>query len=87
VFGVTLPFWITGLVVLGALVAVVVVVHRRQPSLAEVLRWLALLLLVANLVNKQAFYNQFWLAGTLVVVSLALAPPKLAVPRVVGGVG
>jgi hypothetical protein len=87
VFGVTLPFWITGLVVLGALVAVVVVVHRRQPSLAEVLRWLALLLLVANLVNKQAFYNQFWLAGTLVVVSLALAAPKLAVPRVVGGVG
>jgi hypothetical protein len=87
VFGVTLPFWITGLVVLGALVAVVVVVHRRQPSLAEVLRWLALLLLVANLVNKQAFYNQFWLAGTLVVVSLALAAPKLAVPRVVSGVG
>jgi hypothetical protein len=42
---------------------------------------------VANLVNKQAFYNQFWLAGTLVVVSLALAAPKLAVPRVVGGVG
>jgi hypothetical protein len=87
VFGVTLPFWITGLVVLGALVAVVVVVHRRQPTLAEVLRWLALLLLVANLVNKQAFYNQFWLAGALVVVSLALAMPSRAAPRSVGGVG
>jgi hypothetical protein len=87
VFGVTLPFWITGLVVLGALVAVVVVVHRRQPSLAEVLRWLALLLLVANLVNKQAFYNQFWLAGALVVVSLALAMPSRDAPRGVGGVG
>jgi hypothetical protein len=87
VFGVTLPFWITGLVVLGALVAVVVVVHRRQPSLAEVLRWLALLLLVANLVNKQAFYNQFWLAGALVVVSLALAMPSRDAPRGVGGGG
>lgn len=88
VFGVTLPFWITGLVVLGTLAAVIMVVHRRQPDLAEVLRWLALLLLVANLVNKQAFYNQFWLAGALVVVSLALPVPtaKLTAPRV-GGVG
>jgi len=42
---------------------------------------------VANLVNKQAFYNQFWLAGALVVVSLALAAPKQEVPRGVGGVG
>jgi hypothetical protein len=29
-------------------------------------------LAVANLVNKQAFYNQFWLSGALVVASLAL---------------
>jgi hypothetical protein len=70
-FGVELPFAITGLVVLGTLAAVVVVVRRRQPGLAEVLRWLALMLLVANLVNKQAFYNQFWLVGALVVASLA----------------
>ncbi len=72
VFGVTLPFWITGLVVLGALVLVMFAVHRRQPGAGELVRWLALLLLVANLVNKQAFYNQFWLAGALVVVSLAV---------------
>ena len=72
-FGVTLPFWVTGLVVLGTLGGVIVVVRRRQPALPEVLRWLALVLLVANLVNKQAFYNQFWLAGALVVVSLAVA--------------
>lgn len=71
-FGVTLPFWLTGLVVLTTLATVMVVVHRRQPSLAELLRWLALVLLVANLVNKQAFYNQYWLVGALVVVSLAL---------------
>ena len=72
VFGVALPFWITGVVVLGALTLVMLAVHRRQPDPGELLRWLALLLLVANLVNKQAFYNQFWLTGALVVVSLAV---------------
>ena len=72
VLGVELPFWVTGLVVLGALAAIAAVVRRRQPELPELLRWLALLLLVANLVNKQAFYNQFWLSGALVVVSLAV---------------
>ena len=72
-FGVTLPFWVTGLVVLGTLAARRArVVRRRQPGLAELLRWLALVLLVANLVNKQAFYNQFWLVGALVAASLAL---------------
>jgi hypothetical protein len=97
VFGVTLPFWLTGLVVVAVLAAVVVVVHRRQPSMGEVLRWLALLLLVANLVNKQAFYNQFWLAGALVVVSLASPvskaairmsdPPRSVLGRTAGGEG
>ena len=71
-FGVTLPFAVTGVVVLGSLGAVVWTVWRRQPGLAVTLRWLALVLLVANLVNKQAFYNQFWLVGALVVVSLAV---------------
>jgi hypothetical protein len=71
VFGVTLPFWLPGLVVLGTLGAVVGVVRRRQPDLPELWRWLALVLLVANLVNKQAFYNQFWLVGALVAASLA----------------
>ena len=71
-FGVTLPFAVTGVAVLGTLAAVCWTVWRRQPLLADVLRWLALVLLVANLVNKQAFYNQFWLVGALVVVSLAV---------------
>jgi hypothetical protein len=71
-FGVTVPFWVTGAVVLGTLAAVCWTVWRRQPPLDAVLRWLALVLLVANLVNKQAFYNQFWLSGALVAVSLAV---------------
>ncbi len=72
-WGVTLPFWLTGLAVLGVLGAAAWAVWRRQPALDELLRWLALVLLVANLVNKQAFYNQFWLVGAVVVVSLAAA--------------
>lgn len=30
------------------------------------------MLLVANLVNKQAFYNQYWLSAALVAISLAV---------------
>ncbi len=80
VFGAELPFWITGLAVVGTLVAIALTVRRRQPGLGELLRWLALLLLVANLVNKQAFYNQFWLSGALVVVSLALPVRRTGPP-------
>jgi hypothetical protein len=69
--------YLTGVAVLGTLAAVVLTVLRRQPHLGDLLRWLALVLLVANLVNKQAFYNQFWLVGALVVLSLA-ASPRLA---------
>jgi hypothetical protein len=79
--GVTLPFWLTGLVVLGVLAAAVVLVRRRQPPLAELLRWLAFVLLVANLVNKQAFYNQFWLSAALVAASLAVASTGVGSPQ------
>ncbi|MBM6404043.1 hypothetical protein JQN72_07285 [Phycicoccus sp. CSK15P-2] len=72
--GVTLPFAVTGLVMLGAVAGACWAVWRRQPGLAEVLRWLALVLAVANLVNKQAFYNQYWLVAALVAASLAVGP-------------
>ncbi len=71
-WGVTLPFAVTGAAMVGVVAAAVYAVWRRQPPVAEVLRWLALVLAVANLVNKQAFYNQFWLVGALVAASLAL---------------
>ncbi|WP_404383271.1 hypothetical protein LL946_18285 [Knoellia locipacati] len=80
--GVTLPFWVTGLVVLGALGVAAGLIHRRQPEVDELLRWFAFVLLAANLVNKQAFYNQFWLSAALVAVSLAVPPRERAVsPR------
>ncbi len=75
-YGITLPFWITGLIVLGTLSLALWFVARRQPPLGELLRWVALVLLIANLVNKQAFYNQYWLVGALVAVSLVADRPR-----------
>lgn len=71
-FGVRLPFWLTGAVVAAAVGLSAWGVHRSRPGLGEVLRWMALVLLVANLVNKQSFYNQFWLSAVLVLVSLVI---------------
>lgn len=70
--GVTLPFWVTGLVVLGAIGGAAWLIHRRQPEIDELVRWFAFVLLAANLVNKQAFYNQYWLSAALVAISLAV---------------
>lgn len=70
--GWTPPFWVTGAIVLGTLAAVTVTVRRRDPSPGELLRWFALTLFVASLVNKQAFYNQYWLVAALVLVSWAV---------------
>jgi hypothetical protein len=70
--GVTLPFAVTGAAMVGIVAVAAYAVWRRQPDVAEVLRWLALVLAVANLVNKQGFYNQFWLVAALVAASLAL---------------
>jgi hypothetical protein len=70
--GWTPPFWLTGAVVGSTVAVAATALHRRRPPLAEVLRWFALVLLVANLVNKQAFYNQYWLVAALVLVSWAV---------------
>lgn len=85
VFGITPPFWLTGLIVMAAIVAAGLVVSRPGTDLAVVLRASAAVLLTANLVNKQAFYNQFWLVAALVAVSLVMEtaakhPPGGPVP-------
>ncbi|GAB3692468.1 hypothetical protein [Angustibacter aerolatus] len=74
--GWTPPFWLTGLAVLGALGGACLAVHRRRPGLGELLGWMALVLLVANLVNKQAFYNQYWLCLALVALAVAAGGPE-----------
>jgi hypothetical protein len=73
--GWTPPFWLTGLAVLGTLALACWSVHHRRPDLGPLLGWLAALLLVANLVNKQAFYNQYWLVGGLVALAVAASAP------------
>ncbi len=63
---------VTGPVLLAALVLAVRGVRRDGVGLGELARWAAFVLLVANLLNKQGFYNQFWLVAALVVASWAV---------------
>jgi hypothetical protein len=76
--GLRLPFWLTGAVVLATVTGVAATVHRRDPEPGPLLRWCALVLLAANLVNKQAFYNQYWLVAGLVLLSWAVPPAARA---------
>ncbi len=84
---VTLPFAVTGAAVVGVVGAASYAVWRRRPGFDELLRWLALVLAVANLVNKQAFYNQYWLVGALVAASLALPQGEPALEEAPTGDG
>jgi hypothetical protein len=79
-WGVQPPFWLTGAVVAVTVATATIVVRRQNPPPAGLLRWCALVLFVANLVNKQAFYNQYWLVAGLVLVSWA-APVAPLPPR------
>ncbi|RJK96887.1 hypothetical protein [Vallicoccus soli] len=78
------PFWLTGLVTLVAVLGTALVVRREQPAPARLALLWALLLLVLNLVNKQAFYNQFWLSGVLLLVALGLSAPAAPSPSTSG---
>ena len=70
VLGTAPPFWLTALVVAVSLGGALLLVRRPDADLDSVLRVCAAVLLTASLVNKQAFYNQFWLAAGLVALSL-----------------
>jgi hypothetical protein len=70
------PFWLTGALVLATVGSVSWVVRRRNPDVGELLHWGALVLLIANLLNKQAFYNQYWLVLALLVAGWAVPEPE-----------
>ncbi len=81
--GVRLPFAVVGVLVVAVLAGAVVALHRRPVGLAGLLTWCAAVLMVVNLLNKQAFYNQFWLVGALLLLSVAAAAgarPELTGP-------
>jgi len=50
--------------------------RQRHTGLPRILYAAAAVLLVANLVNKQAFFNQYWLVAALVVIALAATPER-----------
>jgi hypothetical protein len=64
---------IVGIVVLGGISLAAWRAHRSVGTGAMAL-CCAVALGVADLVNQQTFYNQWWLVGSLVLVGLAWSP-------------
>jgi hypothetical protein len=68
--------WTTGLGAAGALILLAAIVYAarriRRPDveMPQVAVAAAFVLLVANMVNKQAFINQYWLVGALILLGL-----------------
>jgi hypothetical protein len=81
--GVGLPAAVSAVAVLGAVILCSRRMMRNDGGPCELLLATALVLLVANLVNKQAYYNQWWLVGSLVLSAVAFAerwPPEGSQP-------
>jgi hypothetical protein len=71
--GVGLPVVVAGATVLATVIWCSRRMMRHDAGPFELCLATALVLLVANLVNKQAYYNQWWLVGSLVLSALAFA--------------
>jgi Glycosyltransferase family 87 len=69
--GWTPPFWLTAALILAVVAGATLAVRRLSPAPARFPAFAAAALLGANLLNKQAFYNQFWLVGALVLLAWA----------------
>ena len=69
--GVAPPYVLMSLLVVATAVALAVYLRRTQADTEKFAYACALMLLVANLVNKQGFYNQYWLVGALILLGLA----------------
>jgi len=77
--GWTPPFWLAAVLIVAVIAFAVAVVRRFQPPPARFAAVAAFALFGANLLNKQAFYNQFWLVGALVLLAWT-ADPLLPAP-------
>jgi hypothetical protein len=71
--GWTPPFGVTGLLVVALVAAGAWAARRFDPSPARFAAVAAMVLFGANLLNKQAFYNQFWFVAALVLLAWATA--------------
>jgi len=67
--GWTPPFWLTGALVLAVVAGMTLAVRWLDPSAGRFAAFAAVTLFGANLLNKQAFYNQYWLVGALVLLA------------------
>lgn len=65
------PYALMTVLVVATAVALAVWVGRSPADTERFAYACALMLLVANLVNKQGFYNQYWLVGALILLGLA----------------
>jgi hypothetical protein len=84
--GWTPPFWLTGALVVAVVALAALVVRRDQPWPARFSAVAAFALFGANLLNKQAFYNQFWLVGALVLLAWSADPVDPVLARAAGDV-
>ena len=67
----TPPFWLTGLLVVAIVGSAAWAARRFDPSPARFAALAAFTLFGANLLNKQAFYNQYWFVAALVLLAWA----------------
>jgi hypothetical protein len=65
------PYAVMSLVVVATAAALAVWVRRNHADTEKFANACALMLLVANLLNKQGFYNQYWLVAALILLGLA----------------
>ena len=66
------PSWLPVMLLMSCVAVIAYLVHRRRPGLSGISAAVALTLLIANLVNKQAFLNQYWLVAGLLLFAAPL---------------
>lgn len=74
--GVGLPSWLAAGLVLIVVAYCCYCLRRSDSGSSELCLAAALTLLVGNLLNKQSYYNQWWLVGSLTIASLSFTSAR-----------